>query len=76
MRAILLVMVVACLLLVSGCVTHPHRHRVSRHPHGMPPGQAKKLAHHHHVNCGHVLVEGVWVELKVGNGRHKNHSND
>ncbi len=64
MRSFLLVIVVACLLLVSGCVSHPHR--VSRHPHGMPPGQAKKLAHVHGFNCAHIFVGGIWIELEAG----------
>lgn len=38
---------------------------VSRHPHGMPPGQAKKVAHAHGAGCGHERVDGVWVSVSV-----------
>jgi nitrate reductase gamma subunit len=46
--------------LAAGCV-NPHR---PVHPHGMPPGQAKKIAHVHGSACGHVLVDGVWVVVE------------
>jgi hypothetical protein len=39
---------------------------VSRHPHGMPPGQAKKIGHVHAAGCGHEQVDGVWVSVAVG----------
>ena len=39
---------------------------VSRHPHGMPPGQAKKVGHVHAGGCGHERVDGVWVAVSVG----------
>ena len=52
-----------CILLTAGCV-HP-RHSV--HPHGMPPGQAKKMAHVHASGCGHVHVDGAWIVVSSGN---------
>ena len=48
----------ALLLLVS-CVGH------RTHPHGMPPGQAKKVGHAHGSGCGHDLVDGAWVSVAV-----------
>lgn len=46
-------------LLAVGCVHH--RTVTTKHPHGMPPGQAKKISHVHLEGCGHVLVGGTWV---------------
>ena len=48
-------------LLTAGCVSHGH----SVHPHGMPPGQAKKLAHAHTSGCGHTFVDGVWITVST-----------
>ncbi|HET9480254.1 MAG TPA: hypothetical protein VFP98_00725 [Candidatus Polarisedimenticolia bacterium] len=43
-------------LAAAGCVSrHPS------HPHGMPPGQAKKMVHVHGAGCGHVFVDGAWI---------------
>ena len=69
-------LVVALLaLLTAGCVSDRH----SVHPHGIPPGQAKKLAHAHASGCGHILVDGVWITVSSGHAhgskkgkRHKN----
>ena len=62
------------LALLSGACVH---HNNSRHPHGLPPGQAKKVVHSHGHNCGHVHVEGHWVvETSThghGSGRGKGH---
>lgn len=65
-------LVLALALLTSGCATY----HGTRHPHGMPPGQAKKLAHSHGNGCGHVHVGGEWVlttshKSKPGKGRKK-----
>ncbi len=51
-----------CVLLAAGCVNRRH----SSHPHGMPPGQAKKVAHVHASGCGHALVDGVWIAVSSG----------
>ena len=53
-------------LALSSCVHH-HGHYgrpMGLHPHGMPPGQAKKLSHVHAHGCGHVMVDGVWVVVR------------
>ena len=61
MRRMMLVLV-ACLTLPSlGCVGHHHGH-----PHGMPPGQAKKLGHVHGVGGGHSVRGGGWVGVSTG----------
>ena len=54
-------------VFLSACI---HHHQ-TRHPHGMPPGQAKKSLHVHADGCGHVLRNGVWVEVSVGVGQVK-----
>ena len=69
----------AAALALGGCVAHRHE---SKHPHGAPPGQAKKAAHVDaaHVcldTCDHVFIEGAWVVLESGHkhghgcGHHK-----
>jgi hypothetical protein len=53
--------------VLSSCVYHGHAGYgapMKLHPHGMPPGQAKKLAHVHAHGCGHVMVDGVWVVVR------------
>ena len=60
-------------VLSAGCVHPPY----SKHPHGMPPGQAKKVVHAHGHDCGHVFVGGNWVtsihpyNAKKGKGHKK-----
>ena len=56
-------LLILCVLLTAGCLNR--RHHSSFHPHGMPPGQAKKVKHAHAGGCGHALVDGVWI---VGKG--------
>lgn len=70
MRSLLLL---ASLFAFTGCaVVVPHGHSsngasYSKHPHGGPPGQQKKLAkkshHGHGASCGHKRKkhDGVWV---------------
>jgi hypothetical protein len=53
--------VAICVLLSVACV--------HTHPHGMPPGQAKKSLHVHGHQCGHVYVGGTWV-VSAKNGKH------
>lgn len=56
MKAILCLLVAVAAGL-SGCV----------HPHGMPPGQAKKVSVHVHAQgCGHVCVGGSWIAASGG----------
>lgn len=47
----------SAVLLLAGCVFPVQGH----HPHGMPPGQAKKSVHVHGHSCGHVHVNGNWI---------------
>ena len=61
----------ACLLVsfvifVTSCVND----RRYSHPHGMPPGQVKKVVHCHSNDCGHFFVDGVWIigPAKPGRG--------
>ena len=68
MRRFLLVLALAASsTLVTGCVLH-HR---SMHPHGMPPGQAKKLGqagkfgHFKAKPLGHVHVNSTAVKIKL-----------
>ncbi len=53
-------------LWLTGCV---HQHHMS-HPVGMPPGQAKKVAHVHAEGCGHVYLDGVWISVSTGTSGH------
>jgi hypothetical protein len=50
------VVAIAVVAGLSGCV----------HPHGMPPGQAKKVVHVHAHGCGHECVGGNWVTVSGG----------
>ena len=58
-------MLALCLVFAAGCVGHGR----AVHPHGMPPGQAKKVAHVHIDGCGHVYTGGAWVVVATGAGR-------
>ena len=61
----------ACVLLASaGCASH-HQYR---HPHGLPPGHAKKMVHVHSVGCDHELLGGVWVEHSVKHAKVHKHN--
>jgi hypothetical protein len=55
-----------CVALTASCVNH----HGWGHPHGMPPGQAKKVAHAHGSSCGHVHVDGAWISISKSR-RHK-----
>jgi hypothetical protein len=71
MRSIALVSLL--LMMSTGCaVVVPNGHSsspaYSKHPHGGPPGQQKKVAkkgghHGHGASCGHKrkMHDGVWV---------------
>ena len=49
-----------CVILATpGCFWHLHGRR--GHPHGMPPGQAKKVLHVHGPGCGHLYTAGRWI---------------
>ena len=56
----------AVMMAVAGCVAHVDSHHGSSgHPHGAPPGQAKKVvvveASHFCVDsCDHFYLDGVW----------------
>ena len=51
-------------ILCSGCFLIVEDHD---HPHGMPPGQAKKVACHHHAGCNHVFADDdYWMEVYSG----------
>ena len=56
----------SCVILAASCVNDRHY----SHPHGMPPGQVKRITHHHSGDCEHMLVNGVWVTVSSnpGNG--------
>ena len=72
MRTPLLILA-ACALLAVGCQHGPHHKPFSKHPHGMPPGQAKKIGHAvhmHGMDCGHSLVDGIWVAMHVQAAKH------
>ena len=53
-------------LLLASCVNHKNSH-----PHGMPPGQAKKVVHAHGHNCGHFFVNGTWNATPASPGHNK-----
>jgi hypothetical protein len=60
MRLASLFLAAATVAVATACVAP------RSHPHGMPPGQAKKLGHVHGLSCGHVLVDGVWIVAASG----------
>ena len=55
-------------LLGTACIHHSSQ---VRHPHGMPPGQAKKIGHAHGHGCGHKQHDGAWVVVKATKPDHK-----
>ncbi|MHC5065995.1 MAG: hypothetical protein ACYTG5_18700 [Planctomycetota bacterium] len=60
------ILAIAACALLTGCIHHHSR----SHPHGMPPGQAKKL-HSHGDHCGHVYIDGHWVLVDSAPGHRK-----
>jgi hypothetical protein len=48
MKTLVIAAMSALLLALPGCVHHHHGPAPAKHPHGAPPGQAKK-----HYRCGH-----------------------
>ena len=59
-RLFFLLALLAASTLTPGCLIHHHH----RHPHGMPPGQAKKMVHHKARHHPHVHG-GVAVEVGI-----------
>ena len=59
--------IVSVFAVLSAGWVHP------KHPHGMPPGQAKKVVHAHGHNCGHVHIDGKWVSSSNGFKAGKKH---
>ena len=64
MRKPLLAIILTAGAFCGGCLIvndHP------QHPHGMPPGQAKKIFCSHSSSCNHVcLDDGTWIEISIG----------
>jgi len=71
MRKFALILATAFMAGGAGCVAHVEGHHSgSSHPHGGPPGQAKKVvvveASHFCVDsCDHFWLDGVWY-IEVG----------
>ncbi len=55
--------------IISGChiAHHMHKRHVELHRHG------KKVlrSHLHHPACGHVLFDGVWIQIKNNAKKHR-----
>ncbi len=58
-----------CVAVTASCV-HP---RHLGHPHGMPPGQVKKVGHLHGSACGHMFVGGAWIVVSSPHAPGKQH---
>lgn len=57
------VLILVAGLFIGGCVVGDH----PQHPHGMPPGQAKKFVCNHSSSCNHIcLDDGSWIEISFG----------